>query len=74
MTAPIPEPPDGSIVGWGYPINAVRVRIDKYAADGPRWFIADFDSPPKSWKWEELLAVMPGEPYLLVAEPIGGGR
>ena len=83
MPTEIPEPPDGSVVGWGHPVDYVRVRIDEYAGDWTdtanaeerrRWFRADSDSgePPVSWadlmRSEHLAA-----PYLLVRQEVDRG-
>lgn len=67
----IAEPSDGSVVGWGYPIRAVRVRIDRYAEadDAPliRWYPADeqsgLDIVPVTW--DDALAIHGSAPYLL---------
>lgn len=32
MSTTYPEPPDGSIVGWGSPVGAVHVRLDRVGA------------------------------------------
>jgi hypothetical protein len=74
MTATYPEPPDGSIVGWGTPIHSCYVRIDEYAeVDTPlqRWFppddAADLVDGPATW--EQICSDWPG-PYLLTPTPL----
>lgn len=67
-----PEPPDGSIVGWGHPIRQVRVRLDDFAeSDVPheRWFLASDDDLEAPKDWAAVLASDGYEPYLLVEQP-----
>jgi len=76
--ATYPEPPDGSIVGWGHPITTAFVRLDEAARvagwnNGDRWFTADdSDGAPDPVSWDALLRqnARAGAPYLLTPTPI----
>jgi len=63
MSDLMPEPADATIVAWFTPnlgiLNAVWVRIDRYAESGPddprRWFAADNESREAAATWDDLL-------------------
>jgi hypothetical protein len=78
MTATVSwiEPPEGSIIGWGSPMEGCVQRCDTEAneagyAVGRHWFGMDnLDDP---WTWDDLTRNLTDEePYLLVRQAIAG--
>lgn len=64
------EPRDGSIVGWGSPVSAVKVRIDEYAVSThplERWYDASDNDVDLPQEWDVICAEQAhhGFPYLL---------
>ncbi len=74
----MPEPPDGSIVGFGWPVEVVVVRDDNASEearcpDGDHWFAADgeaFVEDPLGWNALLRGHSHRGQPYLLVRQEI----
>lgn len=69
----IPEPPNGSVIGWGNPIRRVYARIDEFAdkdqdgkVENERWFEASDNSMEDPLSWLSLISSTVDEPYLLV--------
>ncbi len=75
MSATRPEPPDGTIVGWGSPVKAVLVRVDEWTTppgSTDRWWPADDGTfeHPIDWATACDRNHHRGEPYALVATPL----
>lgn len=75
MTTTTPEPPDGTIVGWGQPVEAMRIRIDHYARGSDRHWYGDADADIDPATWAELLdEVGDADIYRFVPVPLTAGE